>query len=104
MITTPALLTRLRELHITFTASRAGKLHVEAPSGTLTDDLRAALVEHRDALLARTRDTELPDGLKASYCPVCGGRAVVVAPAAPDLRCARCAPERQSRSSHWVPA
>lgn len=48
------------------------------------------------------RDRALPPGLKASYCPTCNGRTVVIAPAAANLMCAGCAPAWQvpRRRSH----
>jgi len=39
-----------RGVHI---AAVGGKLRIEAPSGAITDDLRAALVTHKAALLCR---------------------------------------------------
>jgi hypothetical protein len=50
----------------------------------------------------RERDAALPAGLKASYCPTCSGRTVVVTPAADNLACARCTPawQRTPRRIH----
>lgn len=46
------LATRLRDLRVELSVSAAGKLHIQAPAGTLTPDLRANLAAHRDELLA----------------------------------------------------
>jgi hypothetical protein len=45
----------------------------------------------------RQRTRALPLGLKPSYCPTCGGRTVVLAPAADGVLCARCAPPWHAR-------
>lgn len=90
-MTPPALVERLQILRIDLSISPTGKLHVEAPAGTLTDELRSTLHAHRDELLAELRDQALPPGLKPSYCPGCGGRSTVVSVAATHLPCAACA-------------
>jgi hypothetical protein len=46
----------------------------------------------------------LPAGLKVSTCPSCQGTAPVLAPAAPDLKCARCAPPWMPRRRTWQAA
>jgi hypothetical protein len=51
-MSTIPLANRLRALRVNLSVSPAGKLHVEAPAGTLTDELRATLTAHRDELLA----------------------------------------------------
>ncbi len=51
-MSTIPLADRLRALRVNLSVSPAGKLHVEAPAGTLTDELRATLTAHRDELLA----------------------------------------------------
>jgi hypothetical protein len=56
-MSTALLVKRLRDLRVDLSVSATGKLHVEAPAGTLTDELRATLAAHRDALLAVARDT-----------------------------------------------
>lgn len=49
-MTPQALLSRLAALNVTLT-SAGDRLRVEAPAGALTDELRAALAEHKAALL-----------------------------------------------------
>ena len=49
-MTPEALLSRLAALNVKLTAA-GGRLRVEAPAGALTDELRAALAEHKRALL-----------------------------------------------------
>jgi hypothetical protein len=51
-VNAPALVEHLRGLRVDLSISPMGKLHVEAPTGTLTDGLRSDLVEHRDELIA----------------------------------------------------
>lgn len=46
------LATRLRDLRVELSVSPGGKLHIQAPAGTLTPGLRANLAAHRDDLLA----------------------------------------------------
>ncbi len=50
-MTPEALLSRLSALNVTVTA-HGDRLRVEAPAGALTAELRAALAEHKPALLA----------------------------------------------------
>jgi len=50
------LLNRLDALDVHLRAN-GDKLHVEAPAGALTPGLRAALAEHKAAILARLRAT-----------------------------------------------
>ena len=49
-MTPEALLSRLAALNVTLTA-HGDRLRVEAPAGALTAELRAALAEHKPALL-----------------------------------------------------
>lgn len=94
----PTLFERLRTLRVGLSVSSTGKLHVEAPAGALTDELRSALRIYRAELLAELRDRALPPGLKPSRCPGCNGRTVVVSVAANHLPCARCAPPWPTRT------
>ena len=48
---TPALVAHLRTLQVDLSVTPSGKLHVEAPAGTLTDRLRTELAAHRDELV-----------------------------------------------------
>lgn len=48
----PALVDHLRVLEVDLSVSATGKLHIEAPVGTLTDELRSAIRVHREALIA----------------------------------------------------
>jgi TubC N-terminal docking domain len=48
----PAFAEHLRLLHVDLSLSPTGQLHVEAPSGALTDELRSELAAHRDELVA----------------------------------------------------
>jgi len=50
-----ALLAALDAAGVTLTLDAAGQLRARGPKGALTDPLRAALREHRDALVARLR-------------------------------------------------
>jgi hypothetical protein len=110
---TVALLGPLVAASLTATTDADGSLLVR-PAGLITPDLRIYIRTHRGELIAELsksaetlsneeRDRALPPGLKPSYCPTCGGRAVVVSAAADNLKCARCAPARQSRrqESTW---
>jgi hypothetical protein len=56
------------------------------------------------APLPKSPRRALPPSLKASYCPTCGGRTVVVSPAADHLLCAGCAPAWQPRIRDWKAA
>jgi hypothetical protein len=46
------LLRHYRNLGVEFSITPAGKLHVEAPDGTLTEEAIAGLRAHRDELIA----------------------------------------------------
>jgi hypothetical protein len=50
-VNAPALIDHLRDLRIDLSVTRAGKLHVEAQPGTITDEVHALLVVHRDELI-----------------------------------------------------
>jgi hypothetical protein len=47
-----AVLDHLRTLRVDLSVTPAGKLHVEAPAGTLTYGVHHLLTVHRDALIA----------------------------------------------------
>jgi hypothetical protein len=65
-------------------SNRAGRLHVKAPAGTLTEDDRVFLQEHRDMLLAVLLRQD-PDGPTALGCPRCHGPTHVAEHNAPGL-------------------
>src|SRR5690349_18975390 len=59
------LIAALRVENVRFTRSlKTGRLVIEATKGSLTPELRAAIVEHRTGLLARA---PIPGG----RCPIC---------------------------------
>lgn len=53
---------QLRALRVDVSVSPTGKLHVEAPVGTLTNELRSMLVEQREELIAALSARRLPHG------------------------------------------
>jgi hypothetical protein len=54
------LRSRLESLNVKLSTSRR-KLIVDAPAGALTPDIRAALVEHKEAILDAMAFEELPE-------------------------------------------
>jgi hypothetical protein len=72
-------------------------MHIRTHRDELTDELRSERAPGADVPTLEERDRALPSGLKASYCPGCGGRAVVVAAAIDHLRCAGCVPLTPTR-------
>lgn len=92
---TPALDTYLRRHRAELVAA----LSVDAPTAPTSTSPTPITPSNEE------RDAALPLGVKASYCPTCHGRTVVVTPAADNLKCARCAPAwqgspRRSRSAN----
>ena len=60
-MTLMALLIRLRATRVSL-IPHDGRLRVEAPAGTLTDDVKKALTQHKEELLHLPRPYLRPDG------------------------------------------
>jgi len=87
-MTAEAILDRLRSLGAR--VSLAGdKLHVEAPAGVLTPDLRQELIEHKAELVRLLQPA--PD-LPPPVCDRCGGAVFWQSVAYGPWTCARCYP------------
>ena len=92
-MTAATLLDRLRSLGAS--VSLVGdKLRAEAPAGTLTDDLKAALIEHKAELVRLLRPA--PD-LPPPVCDRCGGALFWQSIAYGPWTCARCYPPQARR-------
>jgi hypothetical protein len=93
------VLTPLTVAGLTARVRPDGRLTVY-PEGGITPLLDAYVRSHRAALIAAL--SPLPDGLKHAWCPQCRRHAVVLAPADPDVLCARCTllwqPQRRDHS------
>lgn len=97
-MTAEAILDRLRSLGAR--VSLAGdKLHVEAPAGVLTPDLRQELIEHKAELVRLLQPA--PD-LPPPVCDRCGGAVFWQSVAYGPWTCARCcAPDARRIVARW---